>query len=403
MSRHRDISAATVAVRAIGIVLAVGFAFLALRAVLVESAAPAAVRGSRLVGQHPAIALAVARDASVGEQARALLPSINRAAHAEPLAPEPFLLMASIASASGDGARVGRMLRETLDREPRLRQARLLALEHDSRAGDAAAMADQIVILSRLMPNANEVLVASLAQLVIDRSTRRATIDALDGNPLVHGVLNYLTAAKADTDLVLLTARARPPGPIPPGNDWQSRLVGNLVEARQYRRAYDVWAGFMPDLSADQRSLIYNADFASTFGSPPFNWAFASGRVGAAEPGTNGSLEVNFFGRESGVLAEQLLILSPGSHALTFVVEGDSLDGAGDLQWVMTCAETGAAFASVPITDISFTPRRIRQTILVPASNCAAQWLRLTGRAGDFGRPRNARISELGLSKGGGQ
>lgn len=381
------------------IMAVLGIAFLALRATMVQVLPASMLTGNRLAGDSTAVFFDIARQAVLGGTVEDLLPRSRSAAVQQPLAEEPFLLAASAALRRGDTSAADRLLAQAIRREPRLRQARLMLLERYSRQGDVAAMTDQLIVLSRLMPDANELLVATVAQLVSDPGTRASTVRALQGNPLVDRVLAYLTTANADPDIVLALAQARSIEQSSGTLDWQARLIANLVAAGDYSRANAIWRQFTPEAAADRERLLYNPRFADAPGVPPFNWTLANGDIGVAERTRDGALEVTYFGRESGPLASQLLMLPAGRYTLALVSEGRKPDGAGELAWNVTCAGSDEPFTTLAINDTGETPRRIRHSLTVPSAACAAQWLRLEGTAKEFPRSRTVRIRDLSLNR----
>jgi tetratricopeptide (TPR) repeat protein len=143
---------------------------------------------------------------------------------------------------------------------------------------------------------------------------------------------------------------------------------------------------------------VANGDFSTPIEDQlrPFGW-----RLGAA-PGFSTAvfdddqragdlaLRVEYDSFGSGVFADQMLLLAPGSYVLRGVHRADEPLRHSASDWRITCAETemeiaktGHAEADIPTTK--WTP--FRMTITVPAKTCTAQWLWLEAR------PRDRRAS----------
>ena len=141
-------------------------------------------------------------------------------------------------------------------------------------------------------------------------------------------------------------------------------------------------------ISGTRLSGLVDADFRNASAPPPFNWALTSSSLGLAER-RSGRLQLMFYGQDSGTLARQLLLLSPGRYRLD--APSSSKDGSGALYWLLRCDTDAGEITRAPIWQggMAFT---------VPAG-CPAQWLELNGRASDFGRQSETAIGPLSLSK----
>jgi hypothetical protein len=316
-----------------------------------------------------------------------------------PIAEEPFMLAAVQALAKGQDARGEALLREAKRRNPRSRIARLLLLDRDLRAQRVAEAGDEIAALNRLVPAAGTAVVGELARLVRDPKTGPPLIKVLRRDPdMRDAVLQQLASTGADPELVLRISAES--GRSPASAPWQGLLLANLVERGQSGRAYQLWQSFGGRGGGDAKGL-YDGGFAGLPGPEPFNWWFSTSGAGVAER-RQGALEVVYYGRASIELASQLLVLKPGRYRLQFQAEGDASGEGSRLAWTVGCVPGNRPIAEIRLAGIESAPRTIAGDFTVPASGCAAQWLRLAGVAGEFPTEQSVTIRGLRLSGGGG-
>lgn len=336
-----------------------------------SNAAPA------LAPKHPEAALAAARLGQPGS-------GLSEA----PLAEEPFLLAARRAIQAGDTEGAKALLDEALRRNPRSREGLLLRLDQQLRRNQVSDAAVTIAVLSRLLPDSGPFLIGELARLARDPDVRGALDGVLETDAGMRTeLLEALARQGADPDAIFSlagpVARAAP-GATP---RWQTIMLDELVSRGQATRARQVWNR----LAGLERtpSGVYDAEFAGLPGPQPFNWRFEASPAGFAEPSAGGALFVEFYGREDAVLGEQLLSLPPGEYRISFDAEGDADGEGGRLAWTVTCQANRRALASVPVAGLE-SSRTFSATFSVP-DGCPAQWLRLTGKFGEF--PEDQRMT----------
>jgi hypothetical protein len=318
------------------------------------------------------------------------------------LAEEPFLLEGVATLARGDEKRGEALLEEAKRRNPRNRMARLLLLDRYLRTDRPAKAATELGILTVLIPRTGEVLIPQLAKMVTDPKTAGTLRGALNNNPgLLHAVLSRLANDGTSPDTILSLAAAA--GPPPPGvnTDWQGLLVNNLAQQGQVERAYKLWQEFGKVPAAAAGNGLYDPDLKGMPGSAPFNWSLISGAEGVTERASGGGLQVGYYGRVDAKLAEQLLILKPGRYRLEFQAEGDAKGESSKIAWSLTCQGSKASLVQLPLTGISYAPRKIAAGFTVPASGCGAQWLRLAGAAAEFPAEQSVTIRNLRIAKDG--
>ncbi|MGQ0558484.1 MAG: hypothetical protein ACT4OE_02700 [Sphingosinicella sp.] len=377
-------------------------ALLALVVVRVSSAAMPVSTLSRIAllsPSDPAFVFERARReySQTGRISRDRLDAVLAAARRAPLAEQPFLF-AALSPAPAGAAPTIRLLEEARRRNPRLQLARLGLIEHYVRAGRIAAAAAEIKVASRLVSDIGNVLVDPLTRLALDPGTRPALQRAMGDDPLLDNVLTQLVQQGAPARLVLELAapRMRAYGSGPPPA-WQVLLVERLVERRAYAAAFATWRRFNRIDAAP--GALYNPNFQPMRGGPPFNWALSSDASGAIEPGSDGSIEIVYFGRQDSALARQLLLLPAGRYRLELAAASSDDSGGSRLTWQLSCAGSNVRLAQIALDRLASAPRRLRADFSVPATGCAAQWLRLNGEAAEFPIRRQVRMSGLRLRR----
>jgi hypothetical protein len=355
----------------------------ALEAIAPDAADPLLDRATALA----AVGRADLRPAAIG--------AIGRAAVARPLDDRPFFLAGVRALAAGQEARGLALLEEARRRNPRQRIARLLLLDRWLRRGEAGKAATEMTVLTRLLPGAGELLVTELARLADAPATARTTRAALAEDPaLLDRVLAAMAKGGASPAALTRFAGSGAPAGLEPGG-WRRALVDALVARGAFADARAVWADAYRLSPAERAQPVFDPGFSGRAAGPPFGWTLSAGAVGAATIG-KGALGVEYYGRQTGELAAQLLVLAPGRYRLAATIEGlDGGDGSS-LGWTVACAgDRGAALLATPPIRIAPTPRTMVTALAVPAAGCGAQWLRLVGTAGEFAAPLSARIRAL--------
>jgi tetratricopeptide (TPR) repeat protein len=310
---------------------------------------------------------------------------LNAVLARDPLAAEPFLVAGTNAFSQGQLERAGALLREAARRDPRSPAARYLLADLYLRQGRTADGLRQVGALIRRLPKAAGPLTPSLAAFATQPGAADQVRAILSENPQLRGnVLATLAENPANAALILDLAGEQPPFGPPP--DWQSRLVQSLVQAGDYRRAYQLWARFA-GVAPYAQSGLFNASFDSSRAPPPFNWTLAAGAAGIAEAAPNGGLRILFYGREAAVLAAQLMLLRPGRYRLRYRLSGSPPNDI-PLSWGINCLPGNEQVAETAVADggdLTFTL----------GAGCRAQELQLRGSPAEL--PANVDLTITGL------
>jgi hypothetical protein len=354
---------------------------------------------ARVAPDHPRVQISLAmvyfmlQGGRVPEdRRRAALDALRRA----PLADEPYLLAAVDALAAGRNAQGEKLLEETRRRNPRERLARLLLLDRYLRENKVRESVGEMKALGNLVTGASSVLTPALARMAQDPATAAQMVPMLRAQPkLQEAVLENLVASGAEPAVVLNVAG--PAAHSGASESWKAALLARLIGRHDLGGAWDLWKRFTGYRDDGAGKGLYDAGFAGLPGPPPFNWDLSAAGPGVAERGADHLLQVDYFGRDTGILASQLLMLRPGRYRLSFRASGNASGEGARLVWTMACNPGDARLLELPVIGVATAPKRFSAVFAVPASGCPAQWLRLSGVAGDVESAQQAAISGLTL------
>lgn len=389
----------------IGRGLLVAAAALLLAVQVVRDAAVAALaplrpdQAARFWQGHPAVEIsgALAAIGGAAHDRRAVDPGafreIDDAAAKSPLSPEPFLVSGVEAQTHGHGARAERAFGAAQWRDPRSLAAAYFLADHYFRSGRPLQGLAETAVLARLAPNGTAAVAPYVAAYAQDRSNWgeiRQLFKSQDG--MENAVLTALAHNGRNADTIL--ALASPAGKRA-DSAWLPILLNSLIADRNYARARDIWSRVGAP-QASEGSLVYDAGFAAPGAPPPFNWTLTTSNVGLAERQPGGRLHALFYGNVDGVLAKQLVVLTPGTYRLAMNIVGSPAH-AETLSWDVRCDRSAEPLANAAVADIA----KAGWTFTVPA-NCPAQWLELSGRSADVAQQADVTIGGLTLTRAGG-
>jgi len=350
---------------------------------------------ARAWSAHPASEIGVAMtDIARASRARHPVPSsvferIAEAAAKDPLAPEPFLVRGVQASLAGDTATAQRAFEAAQWRDPRSLPAAYFLADRYFRSGDVRRGLHEIAALARLSPDGGAAAVPYVTQYAANPANWPALRDLFASNPqFAHPVLVALASNIGTVRAALALSNPREAG----NPQWLITMVGTLISAGDYPQARAAWSRLAG--RADRPGeLLHDSDFRDTVSPPPFNWQLTSSTVGLAERQRGGRLHILFYGDEDGTLANQLLLLPPGSYRLSMRLAGDPAR-AHALTWSLWCDKAPQPLASVTL-DVAAAGG---WQFAVPAG-CTAQWLKLSGVSADMQQQVDVSISGLSMTK----
>lgn len=311
--------------------------------------------------------------------------AVRRAAVAAPLDARPYLIFGhqQLLDREPDRALATLLAGQRLD--PRQPLIHILLLDRYLRTGRYALAAPQMSVLARLNGSTEAPIATAFAALALAPQTRPAVLQTLRRDPVLEqGVLTAL--AKGGVAPATIFALASPAALAAAGqpDGWGPALVTGLIGRHRYAEARAVWQRVYKIDTAAAAPAIFDAAFAPSPAAPPFAWTLTGSSLGAADIRGSG-LALDYYGRDSGELASQMLVLAPGAYRFAFTVDPGKSDASSHLLWTLTCVGGDKPVMTAPINP-GPSPRRLVATFTVPAG-CAAQQLAVRGEAGDIPTP----------------
>lgn len=326
----------------------------------------------------------------------ATIAAVQRAATQLPLDERPYLILGLQQLFDRQTDRGIRSLEAGQRLNPRNRLIHLALLFQYLKTNRFGLAADQMSVLSRLTGKTQPIIATALAQMVLMPETEPAAKRALRTDPdLERLVLTTLAKGTITPDRIFALASPRALADAGNRESWGPELVSRLVGAGRFTDARQVWQRIYHLPKVAVTAPIFNPQFRTMPASPPFDWTLTASGLGAADP-DNGGLAVDYYGRDSGDLASQTLVLSPGRYQIAFAIEGGKPNAASRLFWTVACA-TGdkivLANVAVPTTPGA---HQAGDAFAVPTA-CPAQTLTLRGEAGEFPSPISLTIKWLAI------
>jgi hypothetical protein len=313
---------------------------------------------------------------------------IDDAAAKAPLDPEPFLVRGVQQQVAGNTAVAIEAFERAERRDPRSLPARFFLADLLYRRGDTRRALQEIGVLARLAPDGIQTVAPYIAVYARDRGNWPDLRLLFHSNPnLADAALTALAADPTNADTVLALADGTR---SMADSRWAPTLINTLVAAGQYAKARAIWAQ-ASHISLPAMDGLYDPGFTDARSRPPFNWDLVSSSVGLAERQPGGRLHVIFYGHEDGVLAKQLMVLSPGSYRLSLAVAGDA-SRSHALSWSIRCDKGGTPFGTSALDMVASQG----WTFTVPA-DCPAQWIQLSGISGEASQQSEFTLSNLRL------
>lgn len=343
--------------------------------------ASAVLPGSSEIVLRQAMGDLIVNRGKVNKQA---LPGIRRATTQVPLDARPYLLIGSEYLQEGKTELAIRTLEAGRRLDPRQRWIHLLLLDYYLRHRKFSEASDEFAVLSRLVGSAQGPIATALAQMSLAPQTRDAARATLRRDvELQRSVLTSLAASgAAPADIFSMASPAALATANLPGA-WGTVLVDRLVQQQRYEIARRVWQRINHLSDQQVATLLYDSGFRMLPGKSPFGWTIANNSVAAVDV-RNGKLDITYYGRESGELLNQLVLLPPGNYRFSFQVAGVQQGTEPSLSWSILCEnKPDRVLGRLAVPLKNNRPHVMAGVLQVPAG-CPAQRLRLTGSAGEF-------------------
>lgn len=325
-----------------------------------------------------------------------------------PIASQPFVVIANAEEEAGNLRQATEIMETALARDPRNLAARLWLLKGYLVNGAYVRAIDQVDALIRLRPRASTALAAALTPLLTTPDARAALVGALSKNPPWQS--DFLLRAERDTkdpaafyDLMGALLRS-PTVEIP--DETMTLVLNGIINRGDFEIANLLFRQVADSSVEDRTNLVYDGSFRQRKAPPPFNWTLLSTASGMAEMNRDvmggSSLLSRYYGGEPAVLADQMLVLSPGSYRLAARVQADEMPLDGTFSWRLSCLPSKREVVRLANPPGRREPVNIGTEFTVP-SDCRAQQLSLWAESDSGSSMAAARYTLVFIRSLGGQ
>lgn len=313
---------------------------------------------------------------------------------ADPLDPVALTYLGLAADKKGETVRARALMTLAVRSDGRALRARLWIMDQDLRNRNFGSAIEHFDRLVRIGPPGTSGLINAMAGIVRDPASHAPLARKLASNPPWRAAFLYaLNQQGVSPDVIYqLTPQDSAKSQV---LFEQSALLQSLLKSKEYERAYLAWINFLPESSLKELGPVYDPRFEKMPGPLPFNWQLTDGTEGSSEIRAPRGLNVSYLGGNVAILAEQTLLLSPGPYRLSTIASGS--DDNNQLAWTVTCPGSNEPLQSLKITGLKGDRQRFTMQFQIPAANCGAQRLALTGSPTEFPRTASALFDSVAI------
>ena len=320
-----------------------------------------------------------------------------------PLAFEPFFVEARVAEQKGDLRRAIALMEEVRRRRHSHPAARMQLMIYYTRAERFPEALSEIDVVLRRNEELRPAMLPELIKLVSDPRGRAALATILARDPTWRE--DFFAAAGsrklATSDARDLYERIRALKPKGELMLERQLILQTQAASGDYVGARRTWLSGLPQQERGANRNMFDGAFRGLRAPGPFGWTFKDVEAGRAEPAKDGQrtyLDVAYFGGQNLVLAEQMLALPPGGHALRLVARSPNGITSGRLFWRLTCLPGGSQIGALDLGRAAAENRRFSAAFTVP-SGCPGQALSLVAEPGDVAGVVNLEIERMEIGR----
>jgi hypothetical protein len=304
----------------------------------------------------------------------------------DPLNARALRILAQVADATGDEARVSKLMRAAAQGSIRESVAVYWLMCKSFESRDYATTIYSADALLRTRSQIMPYVLPTLVQLAQSTDASGELKKVLASNPpwrsaFFSALPRGVTDARTPLELLLSIKDT----PTPPTTADLRDYLGVLIDNKLYELAYYAWLQFLPPEQLSSTGLLFNGSFEVTPSGLPFDWVIRPGAGVTidivARPDQDGrrALYIEFgHGRAEFNGVSQLILLAPGTYQFKGQYRGE-LVGRRGLVWRVSCVDgKGGPIGESPMTT-GATPRwkDVELSFTVPDADCRAQQIRL--------------------------
>lgn len=153
-------------------------------------------------------------------------------------------------------------------------------------------------------------------------------------------------------------------------------LLNQLVQYQKYEGASRLYLALDKRRSKATQRLVNDHHFSNLSTLPPFDWElFGTGEYGAFISESSQSMSISATADAGGIVARQLVMLTPRSYRLIVKTDYKKNDGPAPISLRVYCAKYGEQGRRDPV--FSSSTKKIGGTFLVPSASCRYHWLEI--------------------------
>lgn len=297
------------------------------------------------------------------------------------------------AELTGDAQRAVRLFALSDEISRRSLPTRLWLLQQSVDSGDVKGALDQFDIALRTSSTAPDLLFPVLTQAASDPALAAPIAQVLDRPTEWRVMFLNFAAREAPSDLAQVVLRMQDRAMLR-DSGLVGTLVGRLVAEGDFASARTVHDAFHPVSAQD--GLVREPRFAASSAIFPFGWGLVDkAKAGAFRSlhGGRAALAYHALPGGDGQVATQMLLLPPGSYALSTRTAQGAGDPLAPAYWTITCAHEGGP--QVALLDQPVAGGASASGDFVVPPGCSAQWLALNLRFSDAPQGQTGSIASV--------
>ena len=297
-----------------------------------------------------------------------------------------YSLMGEIEFRKGDKDQAFQLFDQALKLSKTEIHALQRTIDRSIEAGDLSKAVDEIDILLRRWPDRFSTVANGFPVILSHPDGYQAVLKAIRSNaPWRNDLFPALVADPGGLDLANQLLLDLAASGAPPKVQELSAVIAGNIKQNKYDSAYRLFLFSLNDEEKKLGGYVFNGTFEPLYSKKPFDWQF---------PNQSG-LEVTFSTSHQAVEGEegatirflnapvknltlyQYTELPPGPYRLSLRASGRNLKLPKGFFWSLRCVNAPDNIARLDIPEGTFNRQNISQEIIVPASGCPLQVLRL--------------------------
>lgn len=297
-----------------------------------------------------------------------------------------YSLMGEIEFRNGDKIQAFQLFDQALRLSKTEVHALQRSIDGSIEAGDLWKAVDEIDILLRRWPDRFSTVAKGFPVILSNPDGYQAVLRAVSSNaPWRNDLFPALVADPRGLDLANQLLLDLAASDAPPKVQEVSSVIRGYIKQNKYDAAYRL---FLFSLTDEERKLggyVFNGTFEPLYSNKPFDWlipnqsglALTFSTAQQAVEGEAGATVRFLNAPVKNLTLYQYTELPPGPYRLSLLASGRNLKLPKGFFWSLRCLNAPDNLGRLDIPEGTFHRQNISQEIIVPASGCPLQVLRL--------------------------